>query len=211
MDPVYDLWADRLPSGVTGRTIRTARFDQTRYPMEPKTMLKFALLALCAGCSAAAPSASFATDQPTKPASSAALVQGADATTAEPTILEQLAWLAGTWRMGRPTGFVEETWIPAAGGGMLGVGRTISDGRMVSFEFVRIEQRGDRLVYIAQPGGRSGTEFEMADQSADHVLFENPEHDFPKWVLYERRTDGTVMATVGDDAGQLEFDYSPWP
>ena len=119
----------------------------------------------------------------------------------------ELAWLVGTWRLARPAGFVEETWVPPLGGAMLGVGRTVTEGRMTSFEFLRLEQRGDGLVYVAQPQGRSATEFELSDLGADFVQFENPRHDFPKWVRYERAGSSGLNATIGADAREIRFAY----
>ncbi|MFT7477361.1 MAG: hypothetical protein ACI80N_000635 [Gammaproteobacteria bacterium] len=172
------------------------------------------VLVLCAACSTITPDGPLV--DPGAPTTAVPVaVNGSSeedkSVTEAPTMLEELEWLVATWRVSRSDGFIEETWIPAAGGAMLGIGRTVTNGRMTSFEYLRIEQRGDRLVYVAQPGGRAGTEFEMADRSDQHVLFENPDHDFPKWLLYERREDGSVMATAGNDESQLEFDYARWP
>ncbi len=64
-----------------------------------------------------------------------------------------LQWLAGAWRGTAGTASVEEHWTRPEGGAMLGLGRTVRQGRMVGFEFLRIVTRGEAIIYIAQPGG----------------------------------------------------------
>ena len=84
---------------------------------------------------------------------------------------------------------------------MLAVSRTIADGKLTEFEFLRIVERGGGLVYIAQPEGRPPTEFAMTRIDAQSVTFENPHHDFPKLIRYEKRSDGTLVASIAGDHG----------
>jgi hypothetical protein len=116
--------------------------------------------------------------------------------------LADLGWLAGNWSgtLGRAT--IEERWTPAAGGAMLAVSRTIKDDRLAAFEFLRIVERDDGLVYIAQPNGRPPTEFVLTVMTADSVTFENPAHDFPKMIRYTRRADGSLEARVSGAGGE---------
>jgi uncharacterized protein DUF6265 len=116
--------------------------------------------------------------------------------------LADIAWLTGTWegRMGATS--LEERWTPAAGGAMLAVSRTVSDHRMVAFEFLRIIERDGTLVYLAQPNGRApATEFTLTAFGNDHAVFENPTHDFPKLIRYSLAADGTLTAIISDTAG----------
>ena len=98
----------------------------------------------------------------------------------------------------------EERWTPPAGGAMLAVSRTIKDGRMVAFEFLRIVERDGGLVYVAQPGGKPPTDFTLTAISATSATFENPAHDFPKIIRYTKRADGSLEARVGDGGGKDE-------
>jgi hypothetical protein len=121
--------------------------------------------------------------------------------------IEELSWLTGGWQTADAAErWTDEYWTAPAGGAMLGMSRTVKDGALAEFEYLRIVQRGDELLYIAHPGGRApGTEFKMTSLTEGaagyhRVVFENPDHDFPKRILYVRRADGTLVATV--DAGQ---------
>src|SRR6185295_7552658 len=73
---------------------------------------------------------------------------------ATPKITE-LAWLSGDWQTapgGRAQ--IEEHWTLPAGGTMIGVGRTVAGEKTVEFEFLRIEQRGDDIFYVANPNAQ---------------------------------------------------------
>jgi hypothetical protein len=126
--------------------------------------------------------------------------------------LAQMAWLAGIWAGAAGPATFEERWTPPAGGAMLAVSRTLKGDRMVAFEFLRIVERNEGLVYIAQPNGRPPTEFTLTNITADSATFENPSHDFPKMIRYTRRADGSLEARVSDGGQKGEtflFKRSP--
>jgi Domain of unknown function (DUF6265) len=112
--------------------------------------------------------------------------------------IAQVSWMEGTWKGATGGVSVEERWTAPAGGAMLAVSRTIKDGRMVAFEFLRIVERDGGLVYIAQPGGKPPTDFTLTAISGTSATFENPEHDFPKMIRYTKQADGSLEARVGD-------------
>jgi hypothetical protein len=109
--------------------------------------------------------------------------------------IEQLAFMAGTW--GGPAGGaeVEEVWLAPKGGLMLGLGRTVKDGKAIEFEFLRIEQQGETLVYLASPGGKPATPFPLAAIDATSAAFESA-LEFPRRVSYRKNTDGTLTARI---------------
>lgn len=114
--------------------------------------------------------------------------------------IEDLAWLASAWvgTRGRSgTTSIEERWSPPLGGAMLGVSRTVSRKKMTAFEYLRIVERDGGLVYIAQPGGNSPTEFVLTELTTTRAVFDNPRHDYPKRIVYERSTEGGLTATIG--------------
>jgi hypothetical protein len=124
------------------------------------------------------------------------------------TKLYQLSWLAGDWRMERADGYTEECWLPAQGGVMLGLGFSVDAEKMKSFEYLRIETRGDSLVYVASPNGEGPSiEFSLTDLTLTGVLFENPDHSFPNWICYQLVSPESVVATIGGETGTIEFCY----
>ncbi|MCO5297524.1 MAG: DUF6265 family protein [Fimbriimonadaceae bacterium] len=111
-----------------------------------------------------------------------------------------LAWLSGAWVGTRGTSgttSIEERWSPPLGGAMLAVSRTVSRDKMTAFEFLRIVERDGGLVYIAQPGGATPTEFVLTELGARRAVFDNPRHDYPKRIVYELSADGALTATIG--------------
>jgi hypothetical protein len=121
--------------------------------------------------------------------------------------ISDMAWLAGAWVGTRSSGSsIEERWSPPLGGAMLAVSRTVNKaGKMNAFEYLRIIERDGGLVYIAQPGGGSPTEFVLTELTADmgaeagprRAVFDNPRHDYPKRIVYELSAEGVLSATIG--------------
>lgn len=94
-------------------------------------------------------------------------------------------------------GFIEEHWLPTRGDLMLGVGRTVKDGKTVNFEFMRIESGVGGANYIALPQGGAPTTFRMTASGEAFARFENPAHDFPQRVQYRRTPDGLHAEIAG--------------
>lgn len=132
-----------------------------------------------------------------------------------PGNVHSLDWLAGRWCMPTASGMVEEYWLPESGGLLLGIGRTVKNGKATGFEFLRIETFGATLRYIAQPGGAPPTIFQGDRKGENQFEVLNPEHDFPQKIFYRR--DGDVLqATIsgpGTDGQEqsIHFDYDKCP
>lgn len=119
--------------------------------------------------------------------------------------IAQVGWIAGSWRGSAGPVTYEERWTEPAGGAMLAVARTVKDGRMTAFEFLRIVERDGGLVYVAQPNGRPPTDFTLTRLDGESATFENPAHDYPKIIRYAMRPDDTLEArTSGDDPRESE-------
>lgn len=127
-------------------------------------------------------------------ASAAALAALPSAAHAGP--IDSLAFMAGSWAGGGDLDREEEHWTAPRGGMMVGMHRDLRGGRARSFEFFRIVERGDTLLYLTQPGGRPAIAFRAIEVSASRVVFENPEHDFPQRILYWREKAGELKARI---------------
>ena len=109
--------------------------------------------------------------------------------------VDQLGWMAGCWRQEAGNRVVEEMWMAPSGGAMLGVSRTVAQGRTVAHEFMQIRNEGTRTVFIARPSGQPEATFTLIEAEDGTVVFENPQHDFPQRVLYTR-SDGTLTGLI---------------
>jgi hypothetical protein len=114
---------------------------------------------------------------------------------AVPARIEQLAFMAGTWSTPAGDFEIEELWMPPKGGIMLGLGRTTKLDKAVEFEFMRIEQQGPTLVYLASPNGKPATPFPLVAVGAASAAFESS-LDFPRRITYRRNPDGTLSARI---------------
>ena len=127
--------------------------------------------------------------------------------------ISDLAWLSGDWQTapgGRAR--IEEHWTVPAGGTMIGMGRTVVGDKTAEFEFLRIEQRGDDIYYVANPNARCPqTDFKLTRLSGQEVVFENPTHDYPTRVMYRKTSDGSLVASIdaGEGSKSQSFSYLP--
>ncbi|HUE82751.1 MAG TPA: DUF6265 family protein [Pyrinomonadaceae bacterium] len=119
--------------------------------------------------------------------------------------IEKLAWLSGDWETAPGRTQTDEHWSGVAGASLIGMSRTVAGGKTVFFEFLRIETRGDEIYYMAHPKARNpGTEFKLVRLSGTEAVFENPEHDFPKRIIYRKNEDGTLTARIEGDGSEKE-------
>jgi hypothetical protein len=118
-----------------------------------------------------------------------------------------VAWLSGCGQMTRGAEVIDEQWMAPRGGIMPGMARTVRGDRVTSTESTIIRLRDGKLVYEANPSGQSPTTFTATAASADRLVFENPAHDYPRRVTYERQGSDAVLAWIDDGAGGKRVEY----
>ncbi len=80
---------------------------------------------------------------------------------------------------------------------MLGVGRTVKNGKTIDYEFMKIQLNPQgQLVFVAKPSRKPEAEFTMTQLSADAVTFENLQHDFPQRVIYRLAAGDRLAARI---------------
>lgn len=119
------------------------------------------------------------------------------------------AWLVGCWERARPTGRIIEAWMAPVDGVMSGTGTSVRDTTRRVNERLRLFYRGDTLIYEASPARQPMNEFKATRISADELVFEDREHDFPQKITYRRVAPDSLVARIeGDRAGrQAPIDY----
>lgn len=135
-----------------------------------------------------------------KPLLALVLAAGTTGAQAQTDPFAPVEWLAGCWtQTGREAGSAEQ-WMAPAGGVMLGMARTLKNGRVVEFEFMQIRaDAAGQLSFIAQPQGRPPTEFALLrqqDGEGAEAVFENAGHDFPQRVIYRREAADRLVARI---------------
>jgi Domain of unknown function (DUF6265) len=109
-------------------------------------------------------------------------------------------WLAGCWALEGNGRIVEESWMPARGGVMLGMSRTTKGDRVTEHEFVLLRAVGSTLEYRVRTGDQPEVVFRAAAPSASEAVFENPAHDFPKRVGYRLVSADSLEAWIDGGA-----------
>ena len=125
--------------------------------------------------------------------------------------VENLAWFEGRWE-GESDGLtMEEQWTSVRGGALLGVHRDVKGGRMVSFEFLRIEATPEGTFYYASPRSKPPVPFKLVESGATRAVFENRQHDFPQRILYWLDAKGAMHARIeGPQGGKTVSEEWIW-
>jgi hypothetical protein len=122
-----------------------------------------------------------------------------------------VGWLQGCWRSTRGEATIEEQWMAPRGGTMLGMGRTVRGGKTTEYELVLIKEQNGRLAYEAHPSGQPSATFLSSAVSEASIVFENPEHDFPQRVGYQRMGADSLQAWIegqfNGKSRRVDFSY----
>jgi hypothetical protein len=130
--------------------------------------------------------------------------------------LSHLTWLEGCWASATGEKGTGEFWLPLAGGTLLGVSRTVQDGKTTAHEFMQIRALPDgRVAFIGQPSDQPSTAFPAVSISATEVVFANPGHDFPQRITYRLEQKQKLLAridgTVGGKMRVIDFHFTRTP
>ena len=129
-------------------------------------------------------------------------------TAQSPPTLHDLAFMAGCWEGGfGGDGIIEERYTPPSDNVMLGTTRYLRDGRAVQFELTTLRVAEDGTVELRPyPGGSASPHtFRLTriDGSASpSAVFEAPDNDFPKRIVYRRAPESpeTLIARIDNGA-----------
>lgn len=125
--------------------------------------------------------------------------------------VDDLGWIAGCWEINdtAKNRVVSEQWMKPAGGVMLGMARTVRNGKAVNWEFTRLIEKDGSVFYVAKPSQNAAeTFFKLVRSSANEAAFEDPNHDFPQRIIYRRSGDKLTARIEGTNDGKpLAIDY----
>ncbi len=110
--------------------------------------------------------------------------------------VEGLDWMTGCWEGQSGKRQIEEHWTKPLGQSLLGMSRTVSGGKTIAYEFMRIHQEEAGVVFTAQPSGQKEASFRMVRSSGKEVVFENPDHDFPQRIMYRKDSLGGLVGRI---------------
>jgi hypothetical protein len=118
--------------------------------------------------------------------------------------LAPLAWLSGCWWGDVNQHEFREYWHPLAGDAMVGVSRMVRNDKVLSYEYLRLEQRADGIYYVAAPKGKPETAFKYSgtakDANEETFTFTAPGTGFPTTLVYRRAGGGWLYIDVAGSA-----------
>jgi uncharacterized protein DUF6265 len=113
------------------------------------------------------------------------------------SLVSDLGFMAGCWRgLTRSGTTIEEYYTPPSSNLIVGATRYVRDGRVVDFEFTRIDQTDSGAVITPHPKGVRSVSFAPKVVERNRAVWENPTHDFPQRILYTRVADDTLVARI---------------
>lgn len=114
--------------------------------------------------------------------------------------LQQLSWMLGDWqRTGLPEGRTGYERWRVDGHALAGVGVSKRDGQVLFEERLRLVEQDGAIYYIADVAENpQPVRFKLVSSSDKKAAFANPEHDFPKRIVYRLQGDHLEVSTSGD-------------
>lgn len=116
-------------------------------------------------------------------------------------------FLEGTWKLENQE--VYEEWKLVENGSLSGISYKLADGEQTITESLEIIEQGEQIIYTATvPTQNEGKEIEFVLYQPDSLTysFENPAHDFPKKIIYQKKSDTEIYVSVmGEDDQGFSF------
>ena len=124
--------------------------------------------------------------------------------------VDTYAWMLGKWRSNVETTVFTEQWEKAPDGSMKGYAesRSSETGEVFQTESLTLRASDGAVQYVADVSvNHDEVAFDLVSCDAENVVFENPDHDFPKRIHYQRAPEGmSARITDLEDKGfELNF------
>lgn len=113
--------------------------------------------------------------------------------------LEKAQWLLGSWENASPEGNLSENWEKTNDSVYAGHTYFVIGKDTVFTESITLVEANGKLAYVTavsdQNGGKA-IRFEMTSGTEDQLVFENPKHDFPQKITYNKITNDSLVAEI---------------
>ena len=112
---------------------------------------------------------------------------------------QKTEWLIGNWQKQTEKGVLTESWQKLDDSTLVGQSYFIDGVDTLSSESIRIEQRNRKLFYIPTVKGQNNgmvVNFNLTSVNDSSLIFENPEHDFPQKITYNKMKNDSLMAEI---------------
>lgn len=120
--------------------------------------------------------------------------------------LAKAAWLVGRWESNADGGLLSETWKKEKNAYSCET-YFVAGGDTLFEEHVLLKEINGKLVYspvISDQNHGKPTDFTLTSSSANTMIFENPQHDYPQKIMYVLKGDSLIATISGKRAGKTE-------
>lgn len=128
---------------------------------------------------------------------------------------KELSWLKGKWSAHVEGSDVNETWTMKNDSTWIGKSAFLRDGKALFTEVMSIRQENGKLIFVSAVSDQNeGDEvvFTEIQRTAESVLFENKNHDFPQRIAYVKKGKDKMMAYISGnlngEAKRIDFHFS---
>jgi hypothetical protein len=115
-------------------------------------------------------------------------------------IFEKLYALQGTWKMENSKGILYESWHRIQDTLMQGGSYKVNNHDTTFFERVALKYSNGKVFYVplVEENNMEPVSFTLTSNNNNSFVFENPQHDFPKRIIYEIIAPDSLHAYIDD-------------
>lgn len=128
-------------------------------------------------------------------------------------LYEKAGWLLGSWKNTSSKAVMTETWVHNSDSVYIGVSVVVEASDTVFSERIRLAERNEKLYYIVSVPGQNNEKpvaFLLTAASADKLIFENKDHDFPSKITYQNYNNDSLVAEIsGMEKGKPRTEKFP--
>jgi len=114
--------------------------------------------------------------------------------------LQKTNWFLGEWGNTSTEGELTERWKKTNDSVFSGESYFVTKGKDTVFaELIKLEEADGKVAYIVTVPNQNNGEavrFEMTSISDSHIVFENPHHDFPNKIVYNKVGNDSLVAEI---------------
>jgi hypothetical protein len=121
--------------------------------------------------------------------------------------IKDVEWLVGKWNRTnmKPGRSGEEKWKKISDTELVGKGFNLKGTDTLFVEKMNIILKDHQLYYVADvPENKEPVPFKFTSVTANGFVCENPQHDFPKMISYQRQGK-SLKATISGDGKQMDY------
>lgn len=137
------------------------------------------------------------------------LVTSCNVQTQDNIEFSSLSWISGNYADTSRNFF--EYWVISGDNQLKGQGYAVKGSDTTFMEELTIKKADGKRCYIVKTG-REETIFHLKGETGDSLVFENEENEFPKRIIYARKEDNKILASIdnpNDPISRIDFNLIP--